>query len=94
MELNPCQKNGKRIFTRKKHAPLEVELKLKDEYDGNQSSMSSIEDISNLRNLEVVCHDLLSKVEVTWRLKSHVIWIVKGDRNSKFLHRFQTIGKI
>lgn len=45
-------------------------------------------EVVELCYLEAKRQEFIAKEEVIWRLKSHSLWIVEGDNNTKYFHHF------
>jgi len=65
-----------------------VEESIKKLFDNNDARDFIEDEYNSLKYMEGKNNDILAKEESEWRLKSRAIWQFKGDKNTKFFHRY------
>jgi hypothetical protein len=69
---------------------LSIEQQFFDLFSKSPTHIFKAEDLVSLQNITQRKNEILSIDEATWRLRSRVIWIEKGDKNTSFLHKYVT----
>jgi hypothetical protein len=69
---------------------LLIEQKMSEVFEKFPSQVFSQGDLNLLRSLKQRKDKILEMEESTWRLRSRAIWIEKGDKNTKFFHKYAT----
>jgi hypothetical protein len=67
-----------------------IEVKMAEIFEKCLSQVFVQEDMDILKALKQRKELILSIEESTWRLRSRAIWLNKGDKNTKFFHKFAT----
>jgi hypothetical protein len=67
---------------------LNIEEQLDVFYDHHKSRLFSDRDFQHVKKLEETKVQILSIEEETWRLKSRVLGLSSGDKNTNFFHKF------
>lgn len=67
---------------------IKMEMDIKNIYMGNSTSILSNEEKLKLWELEKKKIQILEKEESTWHLKSHALWLNKGDIHNKYFHNY------
>ena len=100
-EKNSSKEWGKIYRSQQQNDLKKAEEGVKELYKKNGAGAFSEEEHNKFKYLEVLHIVLLANEEQAWRLKNIAVWIVKGDNNTKFFHRFashrrnvNTIAKI
>jgi hypothetical protein len=70
------------------HQQKDVESKISTLYEEKFYVQWSFKQLSQLQNLEVAQHSLLSNEAKNWQLKGQAIWIQEGDNNIEFFHNY------
>jgi len=83
------------LWHRDKKAQLQselhhIEVKMAEIFEKCSSQVFVYEDMDILKTLKQRKELILSIEESTWRLRSRAIWLNKGDKNTKFFHKFAT----
>jgi hypothetical protein len=71
-----------------------IEQKLSKIFERCPSQSFEQEDLDLLKYLKHRKDSILSIEEASWRLRSQAIWFEKGDKNTKFFHKFATQRRI
>ena len=69
---------------------LHIEDKITNLFEKCLSQVFAQEDLDLLRTLEQKKDQILDYEESTWTLRSRVIWLDKGDKNTKKNHNYAT----
>jgi len=67
-----------------------VEEGIKTLFDHNETWLFLEEEFNSLKEIEGKNKNLLTKEEIECRLKRKSIWLSKGDRNTKFFHKYSS----
>jgi hypothetical protein len=67
---------------------ISIDQQLSEIFKRCPSQIFEQEDLDLLKSLKQRKNDILSIEEASWRLRSRAIWIEKGDKNTKFFHKF------